>query len=88
MMVIRSSQAVPDGMSDDACMPDPLQEQVAEVFAGQLAADRVPSIVRSVLSSTSASPGRSGRETTSLRELQGGRKVPLREQSAGRGASS
>ncbi len=44
MMVIRSSQVVTDGMSGSAGIPDPLGEQVAEVFAGQLAADRVPSI--------------------------------------------
>ena len=44
MMVIRSSQAAPDGASGSAGIPDPLQEQAAEVFAGHLAADRVPSI--------------------------------------------
>ena len=44
MMVIRGSQAAPDGMSDSADYPDPLQEQAAEVFADQLAADRVPSV--------------------------------------------
>ena len=44
MMVVRSSQAVPRGTSDSLGIPDPLQEQAAEVFADQLAADRVPSI--------------------------------------------
>jgi hypothetical protein len=44
MMVIRDSQVVPDGMSDRADLPDPLGEQAAEVFADQLAEDRVPSI--------------------------------------------
>ena len=44
MMVIRSSQAVPDGMSGSADIPDPLGEQAVEIFADQLAADRVPSI--------------------------------------------
>jgi hypothetical protein len=44
MMVVRSSQAVPRGTSDSPGIPDPLQEQAAEVFADQLAADRVPSI--------------------------------------------
>ena len=44
MMVIRGSQAVPDGASGSAGSPDPLQERAAEVFAGQLAADRVPSV--------------------------------------------
>jgi hypothetical protein len=45
MMVIRSSQVQADGMpkvdEDDA---DPLQERAAELFAEQLAADRVPSV--------------------------------------------
>jgi len=45
MMVIRSSQVPAGGSSeteeDDA---DPLQEQVAELFAEQLAADQVPSV--------------------------------------------
>ena len=44
MMVIRNSQ-VPAGVAPrtgrDA---DPLQERAAELFAGQLAADRVPSV--------------------------------------------
>ena len=44
MMVIRSSQAVTDGMPGSADAPDPLGEQAAEIFAGQLAADRVPSV--------------------------------------------
>jgi hypothetical protein len=44
MMVIRSSQAVPGGTPANAEIPDPLQEQAAEVFADQLAADRVPSV--------------------------------------------
>ena len=44
MMVIRSSQPVPDAISDSADIPDPLGEQAAEIFADQLAADRVPSV--------------------------------------------
>jgi hypothetical protein len=44
MMVIRSSQAAFDDMSDSRTTADPLQEQAAQVFAEQLAADRVPSI--------------------------------------------
>src|ERR1700751_2940262 len=47
MMVIRSSQAVPHGTSGRAGIPDPLQEQAAEGFADELAADRVP-LVRGV----------------------------------------
>jgi hypothetical protein len=44
MTVIRSSQAVPSGESGSEGIPDPLQEQAAEVSADHLAADRVPSI--------------------------------------------
>jgi Protein of unknown function (DUF2637) len=44
MMVIRGSQAVPDGTPDRAEAQDPLQQRAAEVFADQLAADRVPSV--------------------------------------------
>lgn len=44
MMVIRGSQAVPGGRSGSADIPDPLGEQAAEIFADQLAADRVPSV--------------------------------------------
>jgi hypothetical protein len=44
MMVIRSSQVPAEGTSKDERDADPLQEQAAEVFAGQLAADRVPSV--------------------------------------------
>src|SRR6185437_6751056 len=40
MIVIRGSQAAPGG----AGSPDPLGEQAVEIFADQLAADRVPSI--------------------------------------------
>jgi hypothetical protein len=44
MMVIRSSQAVQDGAPDRAEAQDPLQQRAAEVFADQLAVDRVPSV--------------------------------------------
>jgi hypothetical protein len=46
MTVIRSSQAPPSGASAGAGIPipDPLQGEAAEVFAGHLAADRIPSI--------------------------------------------
>jgi Protein of unknown function (DUF2637) len=45
MMVIRSSQARSDSVPDnERAAADPLQEQAADVFAGQLAADRVPSV--------------------------------------------
>jgi hypothetical protein len=44
MMVIRSSQIPADVTSGSEHGADPLQETAAEVFAEQLAADRVPSI--------------------------------------------
>ena len=44
MMVIRGSQVLSDGISDSADNPDPLREQAVDIFADQLAADRVPSI--------------------------------------------
>ena len=44
MMVIRVPRLPDTAAQDRAGVPDPLQEQAAEIFAGQLAADRVPSI--------------------------------------------
>jgi hypothetical protein len=44
MMVIRSSQVQPDATPRAERDADPLQERAAELFAGQLAADRVPSV--------------------------------------------
>jgi hypothetical protein len=44
MIVIRSSQAASDSGSGSAGIPDLLQGQAAEIFADQLAMDRVPSI--------------------------------------------
>jgi hypothetical protein len=44
MTVIRSSQAALDTTPHTPDIPDPLQEQAAEIFAGHLAAERVPSI--------------------------------------------
>jgi hypothetical protein len=44
MMVIRSSQMQADGRQTGGHEADPLREQAAELFAEQLAADRVPSI--------------------------------------------
>jgi hypothetical protein len=41
MMVIRGAQVPADGTPESRCDADPLQEQVVEVFAEQLAADRV-----------------------------------------------
>ena len=44
MMVIRGSQVPADGTPGTGHDADPLHEQAAELFAGQLAADRVPSV--------------------------------------------
>ena len=45
MMVIRSSQVPPVmDRTETGRDADPLQEQAAELFAGQLAADRIPSV--------------------------------------------
>ena len=44
MMVIRSSQVPPGAAPGTGLDADPLQERAAELVAGQLAADRVPSV--------------------------------------------
>jgi hypothetical protein len=44
MMVIRSAQLVAVDKSGKARTEDPLEEQAAELFAEELAVDRVPSI--------------------------------------------
>jgi hypothetical protein len=44
MMVIRGSQVPAGGRPGTGHDADPLQEQATELFAGQLAADRVPSV--------------------------------------------
>jgi hypothetical protein len=44
MMVIRSSQVPADGAPETEHHADPLQARAAELFARQLAADRVPSV--------------------------------------------
>ena len=44
MMVIRSSQVSVDGAPRAERDADPLRKRAAELFAGQLAADRVPSV--------------------------------------------
>jgi hypothetical protein len=83
MTVIRSSQAAPDNPTGSAGIADPLQEQAAEVFAGHLAADRVPSI-RAIRSQFHVSQPRAQRLRDYLAAgLQDGRTVPLREQPAG-----
>jgi hypothetical protein len=44
MMVIRSSQVSADGTPKTGDDADPLQEQAVELFAEELAADRIPSV--------------------------------------------
>ena len=44
MMVIRSSQVPAGGAAESGNDADPLQDQAAELFADDLAADRVPSV--------------------------------------------
>jgi hypothetical protein len=44
LMIIHNSQAAPGGTSSSAHLPGPLGKQAAEMFADELAADRVPSI--------------------------------------------
>jgi hypothetical protein len=44
MMVIRGSQIPPDAVPRTGLDADPLQERAAELFAGQMAANRVPSV--------------------------------------------
>ena len=81
MTVIRGSQSIPDSMSGSARIPDPLQEQATEIFADQLAEDRVPSIraIRATLHVGQPRP-HCGCGTTSLQQPQCGREIPLHEQ--------
>jgi hypothetical protein len=44
MLVIRGSQVPADGAPGPERDADPLREQAVELFAGQLAADRLPSV--------------------------------------------
>jgi hypothetical protein len=76
MMVIRSSQ-VPAGVTPEPGHDaDPLQQQAAELFAGQFAADRVPSVRAIRAQLHVGQPRRSGCQTASPPELQNGRKLP------------
>ena len=80
MMVIRGSQAADrDGITDSANNPDPLREQAAEMFADQLAADRVPS-VRAIRAQLHVGQPRAQRLRDYLAAgAASGRKVPLHE---------
>ena len=87
MMVIRSSQVPGDGTPRPGTTRTRYRNRRPSCSPRNSRRTGFPRCARSALSSTSASPGRSGCETTSPRELQGGRKVPLREQLAGTGSS-
>ena len=69
VMVIRSSQAAFDDTSDSRTTADPLQEQAAQVFTEQLAADRVPSIRAIRAQLHVGQPEHSGCETISPQRL-------------------
>jgi len=84
MMVIHGSQAAGGGVSGSASVLDPLSDQAAEVFADQLAADRIPSVRAIRAQLHVGQPRHSGCETISLQELRRGRRIPLRERLAGR----
>lgn len=58
MMVIRSSQVHAGGAPETENDADPLQEQAAELFADDLAADRVPSARRESADTWRAGPAR------------------------------
>jgi hypothetical protein len=64
-MVIRNSQTASDGTSASTGIADPLHEQAAEVFADQLAVDRVPSI-RAIRVQLHVGPARAQRLRDSL----------------------
>ena len=81
---VLSSQAAPDSATGSAGIPDPLQEQAAEVFADQLAADRVPS-VRAIRARLHVGQPRAQRLRDYLTAgAAGGRRIPLRERLAGK----
>jgi hypothetical protein len=82
MMVIRGSQGVSDDTPGGGRTSDPLLEQAAEVFAEQLAADRVPSI-RAIRSGLHVGqPRHNGRVTTSPQEKGGREKISVRSTAA------
>jgi hypothetical protein len=65
MMVIRSSQAAFDGTSDSRTTADPCRSKRLRGSPSSLRRTGFPQFVRPALSSTSASPERSGCETIS-----------------------
>ena len=80
MMVIRSSQVPVDVAPETGCNSDPLREQAAELFAGLLAADRVPS-VRAIRTQLHVVQPRAQRLRDYLvTGLQGGWKAQLRDE--------
>ena len=83
-MVVRGSQVPAGGRPGAGHGADPLQKQAAELFAGQLAADRVPS-VRAIRAELHVGRARAQRLRDYLAAgVQDGRKIRLREQLAGR----
>jgi hypothetical protein len=82
MMVIRSSQ-VPAASTTRT----PSSSRRLSCSLSKSRRTEFPRCARSVPSCTLVRPGRSDCETTSLRELLGGWKVPLREQLAGEATS-
>ena len=83
MMVIRGCQAAPQGASNSAGSPDPLQERAAEVFAGELAADRVPSVRDPCSAARRPAPGAAAARVPRCRNY-GGLRIPLRERLTGK----
>jgi hypothetical protein len=84
LMVIRGSQVPVDSAPGTGRVADPLQERAAELFAGQLAADQVPS-VRAIRVQLHVGQPRAQRLRDYLAtELHGGWKARLRD---GRGKS-
>jgi hypothetical protein len=77
MMVIRSSQLPADGPPETQRNEDPLQERAARLFAGQLAADRVPS-VRAIRAQLHVGQSRAQRLQDLLASGAAGRRVESR----------
>jgi Protein of unknown function (DUF2637) len=85
MMVIRGSQAVPDTVSGSGNNPDPLSEQAAEIFADQLAADRVTSVRAIRAAPRWPTPGAAAAGVPRYGSWESGQIIPLHEQHAGIG---
>jgi hypothetical protein len=85
MVIIRGAQSPEVNVSEAEPERGPEGEPLQELFAGDLAADRVPS-VRAIRAQLHVGQARAQRLRDYLAtELQGGWKVPLREQRANSG---